>query len=157
MMTKSPPGQHTVGIIGRTLRLMLGVLFGWMTYTVMRFQHTDNNLRILALFAGLLAFYTVAHLGIGRYGKALHSWYGAVLAVLPVVLLFAFGGLIGRIASVAYVGVSLLLQTVRADGGCEVLAIPAAAISRPTHLRGILFSPIDLVEKHLSGPGGLPG
>jgi hypothetical protein len=57
----------------------------------------------------------------------------------------------------AYLGLSFLLQTLRGDGGFEALAIPAALFRRPTHLRGILFAPIDLVEKHLTGPGGLPG
>ncbi len=48
-------------------------------------------------------------------------------------------------------------QTVRADGSCDVLAIPNGLMKPPTHLAGILFAPIDFVEKHLSGPGGLPG
>jgi hypothetical protein len=136
---------------------MLGLLFGWMTYTVMRFQDSDYNLRVLALFAGVVAFYAIAHLVIGKYGTGMHRWYGAIIAVIPVVFIFALGGPPGRVASVAYVGLSFLLQTTRADGGCEVLAVPAAVFRRPTHLAGILFSPIDLVEKHLSGPGGLPG
>ncbi len=156
-MTRKLAGQHSAGIIGRTLRLMLGLLFGWMTYTVVRFQDTGSNVRILALSAGLLAFYAITHLVIARHGSGLHRWYGSVLVVVPIVLVFAFGGSLGRVASVAYVGASLLLQAIRADGGCEVLSIPAAAFRKPTHLRGILFSPIDLVEKHLTGPGGLPG
>lgn len=156
MRTEQSTSQ-AAGIIGRTLRLMLALLFGWMAYTVLRFQTTDNHVRALVIFAELLAFYFVLHLIIRRYGAGLHRWYGALLAVTPVILLFALGGPVGRVASVTYVGLSFLLQTIRADGGCEVLAIPAAVLRRPTHLNGILFSPIDLVEKHLTGPGGLPG
>jgi len=156
-MTKSQPTEQGTGIIGRTLRLMLGILFGWMTYTVMSTQYTASNIRILAVFGGVTVFYVILHLVIGKWGVGLHRWYGALLAVAPVILVFAFGGGVGRVASVAYVGISLLLQTIRADGGCEVLALPAALLRRPTHLRGILFAPIDLVEKHLTGPGGLPG
>lgn len=156
-MTTSQPGPQKAGIIGRTLRMMLGLLFGWMTYTVMRFQDGNHNLRILAVFAGVVAFYVIVHLVIGKYGARMHRWYGALLTVTPVILMFAFGGPIGRVVSVAYVGLSLLLQTIRADGGCEVLAVPVAVLRRPTHLMGILFSPVDFVEKHLTGPGGLPG
>nr|NIM49147.1 hypothetical protein [Gemmatimonadales bacterium] len=84
-------------------------------------------------------------------------WFGAVLAVAPVVLLFALGGALGRVASVAYIGSSLLLQAIRGDAGCEVMSIPAVLLRRRSHLLCLLFSPIDWVEKHLSGPGGLPG
>jgi len=66
-------------------------------------------------------------------------------------------GPLGRVGSVAYAAISFLLQTVRADGSCVVMAIPAFISGRPSELPGILFSPIDLVEKHLTGPGGLPG
>ena len=145
------------GIIGRTLRLMLAMLLGWMTYTVMRTEDKSFNLRLLAAFAGMTVFYAIVHLIVRRYGTGLNRWYGALVAVTPVVLAFALGGPLGRVVASAYVGVSLLLQTVRGDGGCEVLAIPAALFGRPTHLAGILFSPVDLVEKHLTGPGGLPG
>jgi hypothetical protein len=97
------------------------------------------------------------HLIVSRYGTRLHAWFGAVLAIAPVILLFALGGPIGRAASVAFVGISLLLQALRGDGGCEVMAIPAVLFRKRTHLACILFSPIDLIEKHLTGPGGLPG
>ncbi len=145
------------GIIGRTLRLMLGMLLGWMTFTVMRTEDAAFTVRILAVFAGVTAFYAIVHLLIRRYGAGLNRWLGAALALLPVALLFALGGAVGRVASVAYLGLSLLLQAIRGDGGCEVMAIPALLFGRRTHLVCILFSPIDWVEKHLTGPGGLPG
>lgn len=145
------------GIIGRTLRLMLGSLFGWMAFTVMRAEEGAFNLRVLALFGGMTAFYAVVYAVVRRLGPRVHRWYGAAFAVVPAVLVFAVGGPIARVATSAYLALSLLVQTLRADGGCEVLALPALVLGGRTHLAGILFSPIDLVEKHLTGPGGLPG
>jgi hypothetical protein len=151
------PRQHEAGIIGRTLRLMLALLLAFMTYTAMRTEDKRFNVRLLAVVGALAACYTLLHFVIRRYGTRLHRWYGAGLALAPLVLVFAFGGPPLRVGCVAYMAISLLLQTVRGDGGSEVMAIPAAVFRRPTHLAGILFSPVDLVEKHLTGPGGLPG
>jgi len=151
------PAPCQPGIIGRTLRLMLGVLLGWMTYTVMRTSDAQFNVRVLTVVAGVTGFYVILHFVINRYLTNLHPWYGAVIAVAPVIVAFGFGGPHGRLASVAYVGVSLLLQVLRRDGGCEVLSIPSVVLGTRTHLACILFAPIDLVEKHLTGPGGLPG
>jgi hypothetical protein len=149
--------EQNAGIIGRTLRLMLAMLLGWMTFTVMRFQDTAFNLRVGAVFASFAVSYTVLHLLVIKVGSSQHRWLGALVAVAPVALAFSFGGSLGRLGVAAYIGFSLLLQTIRADSSCEVLAIPSALVKPPTHLAGILFAPIDLVEKHLRGPGGLPG
>ncbi len=145
------------GVIGRTLRLMLGVLLAWLTYNVVRFESTPYNLRILAVFMGVTAVYGTLHFVISRFGKDLDRWFGGVVAVIPIILLFAMSDEFGRLASVGYVGLSLLLQGIRADAGCEVMSIPSVVLGRRTHLMGILFAPIDLIEKHLTGPGGLPG
>ncbi len=146
-----------VGIIGRTLRFMISILFGWMAFTTMRLENTSFNLRILAVSIAIATLYAVLHIVLGSRGTTVNRWSGAVVAVAPVILLFVLGGPLVQAAVLIYVGVSLLLQTVRADGNCEVLAIQSAVIKPPTHLAGILFAPIDLVERHLSGPGGLPG
>ena len=157
VMTSRESSGLPAGIIGRTLRLMLGSLFGWTTYTVMRAEDSAFNLRVLALFGGITVFYAVIYAVVRRAGPRVHRWWGAVLAVIPAVLVFAMGGPIGRVAASAYLGLSLLVQTLRADGGCEVLAVPSLVLGGRTHLAGILFAPIDVVEKHLTGPGGLPG
>ncbi len=75
------------------------------------------------------------------------------LVVVPVVLVFVLGGPLGRVGSVAYVGISLLLQGLRNDGGCEVMSIPAILFGKRTHLACIAFSPIDWVEKRLATAG----
>jgi hypothetical protein len=156
-MTATQADREEAGIIGRTLRLMLALLLCLMTYIAIRTEGRRFTLHLLAAIGGILVFYLVLHLVIRRYGTRLNRWSGALLAMIPLVLVFALGGLVGRVAVSAYAGLSFLLQTVRGDGGCEALAIPSALLRRPTHLTGVVFSPIDLVEKHLTGPGGLPG
>jgi len=146
-----------VGIIGRTLRLMLALLLGWMAFTTMRLENSTFNLRILAVSLAIGVLYAVVHLVISSLAAKVNRWSGAAAAVAPVILLFVIGGPLVQAGVLIYVAVSLLLQTIRADGSCEVLAIPSALVKPPTHLAGILFAPVDLVERHLSGPGGLPG
>ena len=156
-MAARQPGRHQAGIIGRALRLMLALLLGWMSFIVMRFEDAAFNLRILAVCLAITVFYAILHFIVSSYATELNRWLGAAFAVAPVILLFTVGGPLGQVVVLTYVGVSLLLQTIRADSSCEVLSIPTALLRRPTHLTGILFAPIDLVEKHLTGPGGLPG
>ncbi len=156
-MDASQAGRLEAGVIGRTLRLMLGLLLGWMVFTVLRSEDAGFGIRVLAVFAGISFAYVLLHAVINRYGSGLNRWLGGVSALAPIVLLFAIGGSSEQLAAVGFVGLSLLLQTIRADAGCVVMAIPALLSRRPTHLAGVLFAPIDWIERHLTGPGGLPG
>lgn len=145
------------GIIGRTLRLMLGLLFGWMLFTVLRSEPTGFGLRALAALAAITIAYLILHLAIHRYRAGVPRWLGSALVLAPFVVLFVTGGSIARLGAIGYVALSMLLQTIVADGGCILMALPALLTRRPTHLAGIVFAPIDLIERHLTGPGGLPG
>jgi hypothetical protein len=156
-MSDSQSVQHTAGVIARTLRLMLGGLFCWMTYTVMSAETTPFNLTVLWVFGGILIFFLLVHLVICRYGPNLHRWLGAFLVALPLIVLFVFGGQPGRVAAVGYVGIALLLLAAKGNSANEVLFIPALLSGKATHLRCLLLAPIDLVEQHLGGPGGMPG
>jgi len=155
-MTMNQPDTQRVGIIGRTLRLMLALLLGWMSFTTMRQEDTTFNLRILAVSLAIGMLYGVLHIVLSSNTDKVNRWSGAAIAVAPVILLFVFGSPLVQAGVLIYVGLSLLFQTVRADGNCEVLAIQSALVKQPTHLAGILFAPIDLIEQHLLGPGGLP-
>jgi hypothetical protein len=156
-MTQALPPERSAGIIGRTLRLLLGVFLLWMTASVVRHAATADMLRAAAVILGLAGVYLLLHIGIRRFAPAWHPWFGALVALLPVTAVFVLGGSLGRIAAVAFIGLSLLVQAVRGDGGCEVMALPGLLTRHRTHLACILFAPIDLVEEHLTGPGGLPG
>ncbi|UCD23475.1 MAG: hypothetical protein JSW51_10550 [Gemmatimonadota bacterium] len=156
-MSETQRGGQQVGIVGRTLRLMLALLAGWMSFTIMRLESTTFNLRVLAVSLAITMVYTALHLVLTSRVDKVNRWLGAITAVIPIILLFVIGNQLVRAGVLIYVGLSLLLQTVRGDGSCEVLAIPSTVLKPPTHLAGILFAPVDAIEKHMSGPGGIPG
>lgn len=156
-MTNSQPGQHSTGVIARSLRFMLGALFCWMSYTVMSAATTEFNLGVLWVFGGMLVSYLLVHLFIVTYRPSLHRWFGAVLVALPLMVLFVLGGQSTRVAAVGYVGMTLLLLAAKGNSANEVLFIPSLLSGKGTHLRCLLFAPIDLIEQHLGGPGGMPG
>ena len=156
-MNDSHPGQPCTGIIARALRLMLGALLCWMAYTVMSAEDTQFNLKVLWVFGGMLIFYLLIHLAVCRIRPTLNRWFGALLVALPILALFVVGGQASRVAAVGYVGVSLLLLAVKGNSANEVLFVPALLSGKTTHLRCLLFAPIDLIEQQLGGPGGMPG
>ena len=139
--------EPRVRFVGRTLRLVTGLALVWITYSVMRSNDTSFNLRVVSVVLGLAIFYSGIHFVINKYAVNLNRWTGAFLAVAIVALLFIFGGSLGQVASVAYIGISLVLQVVRGDGGCEVMSIPGLLFGRRTHLVCIAFSPIDWIEE----------
>ena len=57
-----------------------------------------------------------------------------------------FGQGEGGTAAITYVGVSLLIDALRADSGCEVMALPGLIFGNRTHLACIVFSPVDALE-----------
>ena len=58
-----------------------------------------------------------------------------------------FGQGEGGTAAITYIGVSLLIDVMRADSGCEVMAIPGLVLGNRTHLACIVFSPFDAIEE----------
>jgi ABC-type arginine/histidine transport system permease subunit len=136
---------------------MFALLLGWMAFTTMRMEGATFNLRVLAVSLAIGAVYSALHLVMSSRARKVNRWLGAVAVIVPIILLFASGGPLVQSGVLIYVGLSSLLQSLRGDGSCEVLAIPSVMFKPATHLAGILFAPIDAIEKHMSGPGGLPG
>ena len=149
-MTGGAADKSPTRIVGRTLRLLTGIALTWMTYDVMRTDDAVFNMKVAGVFVLMIALYSAMHFAITRYTPAMNPWLGAILAVTPAALVYALGGPVGRVASVAYVGVSLLLQALQNEGGCEVMSIPAIVFRRRTHLVCIAFSPIDWVEERIA-------
>ena len=104
---------------------------------------------IAGVILGLLAGYTAIHFSVWRYAPELNRWLGSVLAMTPAALLFVFGDVIGQISVAGYVGVSLLIDSINGDCGCEVMAIPGILFNKRTHLACLLFSPLDWLESKL--------
>ncbi len=151
-MNKDTTTQHShrAGPIGRILRFMMA---GFVTAIVTPYYLTtglQSNLKIAAAIGGLVILYTVMHLVIGKYVPRLNRWLGAVLTVVPVMLLFLFGGGIGQLGAMTYVGGSLFVDSLNGDGGCEVMAIPGLIFGKRTHLVCIAFSPFDWLEEKLT-------
>lgn len=67
---------------------------------------------------------------------------------MPAILVYVWLPL-GDVAVMIFIGVSLVLASLRADAGCEVMSIPGLLLRRKTHLACILFTPIDWVEQKL--------
>ena len=113
------------------------------------------NLRSLGIVVALAVFYTVMHIVVSRYAPNFNRCLGAVLAVAPVFLVWLFGQgggpLFGQgeggTGAITYIGVSLLIDFIRADSGCEVMAIPGLLLRNRTHLACIALSPVDALEE----------
>jgi len=112
------------------------------------------NLRSLGIVMALVVFYTLVHFVVSRFVPGLNRWFGAILAVAPIFFVWFFGQgggpLFGQgeggTGAITYIGVSLLIDAVRADSGCEVMALPGLIFGNRTHLACIVFSPVDALE-----------
>ncbi len=147
-------GSKKAGPIGRAARLIVAICLVAIDVPVLLRAGAAYNLRTLALVIALTLFYMLLHGVVSRYLQDLDRWLGAVLAVAPVVLVWFFGQgggpLFGQgeggTAAITYVALSLLIDVVRADTGCEVMAIPGLVFGNRTHLACIVFCPFDAME-----------
>src|SRR6266571_468540 len=53
----------------------------------------------------------------------------------------------GQLAAGTFLGASLIVAGMRADPGCEVMAIPGALFGKHTELACLVFSPLDWLER----------
>lgn len=149
MRQEGGPRARTVG---RLLRLLTGI-----AAVVEGGRHAFGATPALLQGVGVVfllevVFYAALHLVISRFLADLNAWVGAVIAVTPVVMVFLFGDAPGRLGTLLFVGVSLVVTAVRADGGCEVMTLPGLLLGKRTHLVCIAFSPIDWIEERAARP-----
>ena len=141
--------------VGRVLRLIVGavllvIVFPWYLQAAPSFL-----LATLAVLLFLIVFYSLVHLLVTKTRPGVNRWVGALLANVPVIIIYILGsggGLIfgdgeGQLAVLTYLGVSLAVTGLRSDAGCEVMAIPGFVWGKRTHLACIVFSPIDWLEE----------
>lgn len=132
--------------IARVLRFLFGFIMSLAMLPPLLRASTNGRLQVAVAFAGISLFYIALHFLVSRYLTWLNPWIGAVFAAVPVLALAMLGS-VSLVAAVLYVGVSLMLIAVRAEPGCEVMAIPSLLVRRPTHLACLFFTPLDWVEK----------
>lgn len=142
---------RTAKPVGRVLRLLMGTALTVRAAQQMISGDTTLNVQAAGIVLGLLLFYTVVHLAISRFVPSINAWLGAVIALAPVILLFALVDPSLRFSVVLFIGVSLLVTAIRADGGCEVMTLPGMLMGKRTHLVCIVFSPLDWIEDKLTG------
>ncbi len=142
------------GAVGRLARLAMGVGLVVIALPVYLEAGLTYNLSSLGLALGLLAIYTLLHLVMSRLLTDLNRWFGAAVVVMPVFLMWFFGqggGPLfrhgeGGTAAITFLAVSFLVDFVRADAGCEVMALPGLIFGDRTHLPCLLLCPIDHME-----------
>jgi hypothetical protein len=143
------------GPIGRSVRLLVAVFLLIIDVPVLLRAGWAYNLATLGLVVALTLFYMLVHYVVSRHFPNLNPWSGAVLAITPVFLVWflgqgggpLFGQGEGGTAAITFVALSLLIDVVRADSGCEVMAIPGLIFGNRTHLACIAFCPIDALEE----------
>ena len=141
---------RTAGPVGRVLRFLVGAALTVHAAQHMMAAGATLNLQAVGVVIGLLALYTAVHLAVAKFVPSINPWIGAALALLPAVLIFVLLDPSLRFALVLFIGVSLLVTAIRADGGCEVMTLPGVLLGNRTHLVCIAFSPLDWLEKSLT-------
>ncbi len=145
---KAPP-------VGRALRIVIGLLL--MIQVVPVYFHVDARLALgaLLLMLGLLVVYSLLHIAVSRRIVVFGPGLGAVVGLAILVALYLAGGpgapLLGRgegeLAAGTFLGASLIVAGMRADPGCEVMAIPGLLFGKHTELACLVFSPLDWLER----------
>ncbi len=146
--------------IGRVLRLLTGVFLVISVVQVVRRASLDYILASAGVVVALLLFYMGAHYLISTHLPRINRWGGALVAIMPVALVFLlgqgggylFGQGEGATGALAFIGISLLVDVIRADAGCEVMALPGLLFNKRTHLACLAFTPIDWLEEKISPP-----
>jgi len=134
--------SRKAGPIGRLLRLFVAICLVIIDVPVLLRAGWAYNLASFGLVVALVLFYMIVHYVVSNHLRNLNRWLGAVLAITPVFLVWFFGQgggpLFGQgeggTAAITFVALSLLVDVVRADSGCEVMAIPGLILGNRTHL-----------------------
>jgi hypothetical protein len=137
---------------GRALRFIFGVYLLYDIHAVYLEVDLNGILIRLSWAIALVIFYYVVHLVVSVNAKGVNPILGAVLAFAPVLIVYFLGyGGPAATGALTFLGITLIIAAIRADPGCEVMSIPGLFSKKHTHLTCILFSPIDWVERKLSG------
>lgn len=138
---KTPP-------VSRTLRLLTG---SWLLFECavnIRQPDRETALIVSGTFVAVFLYYAVLHRLIGQ--RELKWAVARVVTILPAMVFFFdvhdTGILLGVLA---FFGVSLVVQALRGDRGCEVMTLPTLLFRRRAYLPCLLFSPLDRFEESI--------
>ncbi len=157
-MSSQDKGQHMINEsvveestrpVGRILRLLSGAVLVGLIVEAFERMSVDLLLSSALIFSGITAMYILIHLVIVKKQLVLNPVVGACFAVAPAIAIYVLAGDAGEIAVITYIGISLILDAIRADLGCEVMAIPGILTGQRTNLCCLFFSPIDWVESRV--------
>ncbi|NNE98675.1 MAG: hypothetical protein HKN25_06610 [Pyrinomonadaceae bacterium] len=143
---------------GRSLRLVFGICLAIITIPVYLKAGLNYNLKSLGIALGLIVFYIILHFLVIKLMPSINRWLGALVAILPVAAVFIlgqgngpiFGQGEGATGVLTFLTISFLIDFIRADSGCEVMAIPGLLFKNRTPLACLALTPIDILEKKLS-------
>ncbi|RIK32536.1 MAG: hypothetical protein DCC56_01630 [Anaerolineae bacterium] len=147
-MTSIPIGERTKPV-GRILRFLFGI-FLLLVVTYYFFIAPRIITPTILVVLGLTVFYIIADIFINKFIPTINPVFGSLLVNAPILLMWLFGYGAAQLGALAYIGIALLIISLRADPGCEVMSIPGLIFKRHTHLTCFIFSPIDWVEKKVT-------
>jgi hypothetical protein len=147
-------GIHRAPPLGRALRLALGVVLTAYVIPVYYRQGAAFAVGTLLVLAALLVTYSALLVFLARHVIASRGIVGGAIALGVLVAVYLAGAthlpLVGQgrgeLVAVTFLGVSLVVAGLRADPGCEVMAIPGALLRRTAELPCLFFSPLDALE-----------
>ncbi len=143
--------------VGRALRILLGLALTIYAAPVYFRVDLPLTVRTLLLVLGLIGVYSLIHFIASRRIAGFGRGLGACVAMGLLVAVYVAGApgapLLGRgegeLAACTFLAISLVVAGVRADPGCEVMAIPGALFGKHTELACLVFSPLDRLERKL--------
>lgn len=143
---------------GRILRLLFGSLLGIIVFPVYLRAGSSYIFTSLGISVALVLFYVLLHVAVMRLAPNINRWIGALVAVLPVAIVFVLGqggGMVfgqgeGATGALTFLAISFLVEFARADSGCEVMAIPGLIFRERTPLACLALTPVDMLEKKLT-------
>ena len=131
---------------GRVFRLFFGILVFVLIVPYYFIAPANVLLQTFLVTIGLAIFYILLDMVINQYVSSINPVIGAILANAPVLLMWLFGKGGIQLGALTYLGIALVVTSLRADAGCEVMSVPGLIFKRHTHLACLFFSPIDWLE-----------
>lgn len=138
------------GIGGRTLRIVVGLILAWIVMPAYTRSAPGVDYLLFANIGALLFLYLIMHFVLVFFAPPLKKWVAVLVGLVPVVAVYLFGGVAGEAGTLTFLALSLIVAGVRADTGCEVMAIPNLVWGKKSSLPCLVFSPLDTLEKKLA-------